>query len=81
MIMLSYSTTECSTRTYLEGIMKKLTYFFSFMMPVAIMLVIFFIRDIYPFGSGERSFLHIDMYHQYLPFLTEFYHKVYLVSI
>ncbi len=56
--------------------MKKLTYFFSFMMPVAIMLVIFFIRDIYPFGSGERSFLHIDMYHQYLPFLTEFYHKL-----
>ncbi len=51
-------------------------YIFSFLMPVAIMLVIFYIRDIYPFGAGDRSFLHIDMYHQYFPFLVEFYHKL-----
>ncbi|MCM1184029.1 MAG: YfhO family protein [Roseburia sp.] len=49
---------------------------FSFCIPVAIMLMIFFINDIYPFGDGDRSFLHIDMYHQYFPFLTEFYHKL-----
>ena len=51
-------------------------YIFSFLMPVLIMLDIFFIRDIYPFGVGDRSFLHIDMYHQYFPFLVEFYHKL-----
>lgn len=51
-------------------------YIFSFLMPVLIMLDIFFIRDIYPFGAGDRSFLHIDMYHQYFPFLVEFYHKL-----
>lgn len=45
-------------------------------MPVTIMLMIFLIRDIYPFGAGDRSFLHIDMYHQYFPFLVEFYHKL-----
>ena len=38
------------------------------------MLVIFIVREIYPFG--DESFLHIDMYHQYFPFLTEFYHKL-----
>lgn len=49
-------------------------YLFSFLIPTLIMLVIFFIRKIYPFG--DRSFLHIDMYHQYFPFLVEFYHKL-----
>lgn len=49
-------------------------YLFSFLVPAIIMLAIFVIRKIYPFG--ERSFLHIDMYHQYFPFLVEFYHKL-----
>ncbi len=49
-------------------------YILSFLVPVFIMLTIFIIRKIYPFG--ERSFLHIDMYHQYFPFLVEFYHKL-----
>lgn len=51
-----------------------LLYLFSFLIPALIMLTIFIIRKIYPFG--ERSFLHIDMYHQYFPFLVEFYHKL-----
>lgn len=49
-------------------------YLFSFLVPALIMLAIFIIRKIYPFG--DRSFLHIDMYHQYFPFLVEFYHKL-----
>lgn len=49
-------------------------YLSSFLVPVLTMLVIFVIQRIYPFG--ERSFLHIDMYHQYFPFLVEFYHKL-----
>lgn len=51
-----------------------LLYLFSFLVPSLIMLVIFVIQEIFPFG--ERSFLHIDMYHQYFPFLVEFYHKL-----
>lgn len=51
-----------------------LLYLLSFLLPALIMLVIFVIQQIYPFG--ERSFLHIDMYHQYFPFLVEFYHKL-----
>ena len=51
-----------------------LLYLFSFLIPALTMLVIFVIQQIYPFG--QRSFLHIDMYHQYFPFLVEFYHKL-----
>lgn len=56
------------------NIKPDLLYLFSFLVPTLIMLVIFVIQQIYPFG--ERSFLHIDMYHQYFPFLVEFYHKL-----
>lgn len=53
---------------------KNQTYITAFLIPTIIMLIIFIARKIYPFG--ERSFLNIDMYHQYFPFLTEFYHNV-----
>lgn len=53
---------------------KNLIYILSAGIPLVLMLVIFIARGIYPFGNN--SFLHIDMYHQYFPFLTEFYHKV-----
>ena len=59
--------------------MKKFTkkislYLLPFILPVVMMMLIFIIRGIYPFG--DESFLHVDMYHQYFPFLTEFYHKL-----
>lgn len=49
-------------------------YVLSFSIPVLIMLTIFVTSGVYPFG--DRSFLHIDMYHQYFPFLTDMYHAV-----
>lgn len=42
--------------------------------PAGIMLVLFVACDIYPFG--DRSFLYMDMYHQYMPFFSEFMEKV-----
>ena len=47
---------------------------FAFAIPVLITLVIFIIRGVFPFG--ERSFLASDMYHQYMPFFSEFMHKL-----
>lgn len=49
-------------------------YLLSFFIPFITMMIIFAGNEIFPFG--DRSFLHIDMYHQYFPFLTEFYHKM-----
>ena len=46
----------------------------SFAIPFLIMLVIFILKEIYPFG--DRSFLFSDMYHQYMPFFTEFMRKI-----
>ena len=49
-------------------------YLAAFLLPVLIMLIIFIAQKIFP--VGDRSFLNIDMYHQYFPFLVEFYHKI-----
>lgn len=46
----------------------------SFAIPVLVMLCIFIARGIFPFG--DRSFLHMDLYHQYAPFFSEFQYKI-----
>ena len=46
----------------------------AFLIPTLLMLVLFIIQGIYPFGS--RSFLYMDMYHQYMPFFSEFVEKI-----
>ena len=48
--------------------------FLSFLIPFAVMMTIILCRGIYPFG--DNSFLHMDMYHQYMPFFSEFLHKL-----
>ncbi|MBR5579255.1 MAG: YfhO family protein [Lachnospiraceae bacterium] len=62
---------KISIKSFLE---RHSFYIAAFLLPFLVMLSIFVLRQIYPFG--DRSFLHIDMYHQYFPFLTEFYHKL-----
>lgn len=46
----------------------------AFLLPVALMLALFIIKSIYPFG--DRSFLSADLYHQYMPFFSELLRKV-----
>lgn len=46
----------------------------AFCLPIFILLVIFIAKRIYPFG--DRSFLRIDLYHQYAPFMAEFWQKL-----
>lgn len=46
----------------------------AFLVPFVCMLLSFIAAGIYPFG--QRSFLFSDMYHQYMPFFSEFVHKV-----
>jgi len=49
-------------------------YFLSFFIPILLLLGIFVARGIFPFG--RNSFMYSDMYHQYIPFLTEFRRKL-----
>lgn len=53
---------------------KNLVYALSFAIPVSILILIYILRGIFPFG--DRCFLRSDMYHQYAPFLAEFQHKL-----
>ena len=46
----------------------------AFFVPIAVMIIIFAQRGIFPFG--EECFLRTDMYHQYAPFFAEFQHKL-----
>lgn len=46
----------------------------SLILPIVIMLAIFMVRGIYPFGG--RGFLFSDMYHQYMPFFQEFLRSI-----
>ena len=46
----------------------------AFLLPFIIMLTLFGIKGIYPFG--DRSFLSGDLYHQYMPFFSELLRKV-----
>lgn len=46
----------------------------AFIIPFIICFFILFFSGVYPFG--DRCILHIDMYHQYCPFMTEFLNKI-----
>lgn len=51
-----------------------LVYVLSFFIPVTILILIYILRGVYPFG--DQCFLRSDMYHQYAPFLAEFQNKL-----
>lgn len=46
----------------------------AFFLPVLVMLILFIIKCIYPFG--DSCFLSGDLYHQYMPFFREILRKV-----
>ena len=47
---------------------------FAFGIPFVVSIIICASMGIYPFG--ENCILHVDMYHQYCPFFTEFMNKL-----
>lgn len=53
---------------------RKRPLLLAFCIPVAVMLAVIVYRGIYPFG--EKCFLRVDMYNQYMPFFTEFHRKM-----
>ena len=49
-------------------------YLISFFVPLIIMIIIYIMKNIYPFGTA--CYLRSDMYHQYAPFFSELWHKL-----
>lgn len=62
------------TKPRTRGQWQRAVLALSLFIPIVIMLALFVIKRIYPFG--DRSFLFSDMYHQYMPFFSELLHKV-----
>lgn len=58
----------------MKGKSYKIILLSSFLLPVLVMLILFMIKSIYPFG--DASFLSGDLYHQYMPFFREMLRKV-----
>ncbi|MCR5467927.1 MAG: YfhO family protein [Lachnospiraceae bacterium] len=69
--MKKYNTTCFLTD---EKNTKKIGYALAFALPLVFCLIMMFLGEIYPFG--ENCILHVDMYHQYEPFFTEFASKL-----
>ena len=53
---------------------KQKLYLQAFLLPFVIYAVICFRNGVFPFG--DNCILHVDMYHQYEPFFTEFMDKL-----
>lgn len=58
----------------MKTLKKYRIYIAAFIIPFAAMLGICIARGVYPFG--KNSFMHCDMYHQYVPFLVELRRKL-----
>ncbi len=56
------------------AIRGKIVYILAFIIPMVILIAIYFARGIFPFG--DSTYLRSDMYHQYLPFYSELWNKI-----
>lgn len=52
----------------------NITYIIAFVIPVVIFIALYYVREMFPFGSN--CYLRSDMYHQYAPFFSELWHKI-----
>lgn len=52
----------------------RIVYVLSFIIPLVVLIAIYFAREIFPFG--DNCYLRSDMYHQYLPFYSELWNKL-----
>ena len=51
-------------------------YMISFLLPAMILSAVFVGQGVFPFG--DKLFLPGDLYHQYMPFMNEFYERIHL---
>ena len=71
---MKFTFKKLSKEAITAWIRENQIFILAFTLPFLTMMALFAAQQIYPFGN--RSFLNIDMYHQYFPFLTDFFHKL-----
>lgn len=69
-----FNNDEHGKKTFSARVKDNLMYIVAFMIPVIIMIIIYYMRKIFPFG--EEMYLRSDCYHQYAPFHKEFFNKL-----
>lgn len=57
-----------------QEITAYLSYILAFFIPLAVVLIIYVLREVWPFG--DTMYLRSDMYHQYAPFHKELWRKL-----
>lgn len=65
-----------SNKRFLRKWSERQFHLYSFFIPAFIMMGIFAILQVHPFGTGENMILTVDCYHQYAPFLVETRNKI-----
>lgn len=60
--------------SFMDFIYNNLSLILSFIIPLVILVIIYYMRKIYPFG--DNTYLRSDCYHQYTPFMKELYNKL-----
>ena len=69
--MTKYSPQENNASVKKQNIIRRnIPVITAFIIPVAVLLLVFIAREVYPFG--DEMYLRSDMYHQYATFLKEF---------
>ncbi len=72
--LLIFKGDDKKEHSLLDSIRENLAFFISFLVPCIILIIIYYMRKIYPFG--DNMYLRSDCYHQYAPFMMEFYNKI-----
>ena len=60
--------------SFLDFLVDNISLIISFVAPLVILVIIYHARKIYPFG--DSTYLRSDCYHQYAPFMKEFFNKI-----
>lgn len=65
-----------SNKRFLHRLSERQFHIYAFFIPALLMLTVFAILQIHPFGTGKNMILTVDCYHQYAPFLVETRNKI-----
>ncbi len=65
---------EESHKSLFAKLKENFAFLLSFAIPLVILIVLYHSKKIYPFG--DNMYLRSDCYHQYAPFMMEFYNKI-----
>ncbi|MBQ3666369.1 MAG: YfhO family protein [Lachnospiraceae bacterium] len=69
-----FNTKKESQKSTGSFLADNFSFIVAFLIPLILLMIIYHIRKIYPFG--DNMYLRSDCYHQYAPFMMEFYNKI-----